>query len=120
MTLPERLQGLRQHRSRSFSAAFSCDTGLWSTVSTRVQVLVSDGTILYAKRRAAGGGSGYELDVRSPSSLSTSIADPESRHGRLSVELSPSETHIEAVDVSQDLLIISQAADDTWFVRCPS
>ena len=106
VALTERLEQLRQHRARWRGGQLSCDESTWSTVDERVQVLTSDGTVLYAVRRPGG----YELDVRTP---------PRARANTgvgsycLKLEVGQ-ESHIEALNVSQNLLIISEAIYETW------
>ena len=106
VALTERLEQLREHRVRWRSAQLSCDESTWSTVDEHVQVLTSDGTVLYAVRRPGR----YQLDVRTPprARATTGVGSY-----CLSLEVGQ-ESHIEAIDVSQKLLVISEAIYDTW------
>ncbi|EJF62458.1 hypothetical protein DICSQDRAFT_154348 [Dichomitus squalens LYAD-421 SS1] len=108
ITLTDRLEQLREHRARSHSSHFSRDESIWFEVDARVQVLTSDGTILYAMRRPGG----YKLDVRTPLRVQAALS---LCSYCLSIEAGQ-ESHIEAMDMSQNLLIISEATSDTWEV----
>ncbi len=109
VALPDRLEQLRAHRARLASTPFSCDEGTWTTVEGRVQVLASDGTVVYAMRRPQGG---YNLDIRTPPSA---LAETGAGSYCLSVEMGQ-DSHIETVDTSQNLLVVSEAANDSWLV----
>lgn len=105
IALPDRLEQLSERRERLHSTPFSYEEGTWATVETRVQVLASDGTVVYATRRSQGG---YNLDIRT---------SPSVRVGSycLSVEMSQ-DSHIETIDTSQNLMVISGATNDSWLV----
>ena len=87
VTLPDRLEQLREHRARLASTPFSVDEGAWATTEGRVQVLASDGTVVYAMRRAQGG---YNLDIRTPPVPSAQAEAGAAGSYCLTVEMGPS------------------------------
>ncbi|PIL23738.1 hypothetical protein GSI_13488 [Ganoderma sinense ZZ0214-1] len=111
VTLPDRLEQLHEHRARLASTPFSVDEGAWATAEGRVQVLASDGTVVYAMRRTQGG---YNLDIRTPPGPSAQVeAGVVSGSYCLTVEMGP-DSHIETVDTSQNLLVVSESINDSW------
>lgn len=109
IALPDRIEQLRAHRARLHVTPFSIAEGAWATMEGRVQVLASDGTVVYAMRRTEGG---YNLDIRTPPSAQT-----EDGTGSycLTVGMGP-DSHIETVDTSQNLLVVSESVNDSWLV----
>ena len=107
--LAERYKEVRAHRLRSQSSAFHSERHTWPAIDNFVQVLVCGGTVLYAVYKDGG----HSIEIRSPPSAVPSASGSAVRH--LSIQMAQS--RIEALDTSQDLLVISEVVSTvTWWV----
>ena len=105
-TLEERCQELREHRLRVQRAKFVSDGHVWpiATTASRRQVLVCDGIVVHAEYRDGG----YQVEIRHPPGSSSVASEP--RRIRVPVN---EQSRLEAVDLTQDLLVVSEVVDAT-------
>lgn len=94
MPLSEKIDKLKEHRIRSRSCPRPLTLDIWPSTDQHIQVLVCDGSLVYCSR----GAENHRVDIRP--------ADG-SLPRRLDIPL-PGVTHIEALDLAQELLIVSE------------
>ena len=97
MPLTEKLDKLRDYRKRSRACPTLLTSDLRGATSSQVQVMVSDGALIHCVRKLEG----YDVDIR-PADGSAP---------RQFVISSDNTFHVEAADLSQELLIASERAE---------
>lgn len=95
VALSDRLEKLREYRIRSHSVPLVCASKSWPKINLPVQVIVSEGTILYASR----GSDHTAIEVAAPDP--TSSTSPQTA----TLDIRGESCNIVAVDVSQDLFL---------------
>ncbi|KAI0747834.1 hypothetical protein C8Q80DRAFT_696973 [Daedaleopsis nitida] len=108
-TMEDRCQALRNHRMRSQSSKFDSEGHVWAATDCPTQALVCDGTVLFAVHKNGG----FEVEIRPPPSASGC-----SEVRQLAIRPLGEHARIEAVDVAQALLVVSEVVDTrSWEVK---